>query len=130
LAVGILVDDLRLLPELAVGLRHLAGDRREQIGHRLHGLDDAEGLLGREPPADLGQLDEHHVTELLLGEGRDAHAHAAALRLGPLVLPRVLEIRRYVRHRQPFLTFEGWKGVFTTCAGLTWLRLSTTRSVP
>src|SRR5256885_11645439 len=49
---------------------------------------------------------EDHVTELLLGVGRDAHADAAAFLLGPLVLARVSEVGEDVGHRSAFLRSE------------------------
>src|SRR5262249_50834127 len=81
LAVRIGVDGLGLLAELGVGLHHLAGHRREEVGDGLHRLHHAEGLVRGDLGAGLRQLDEDHVTELLLSEGGDADAHAAAFLL-------------------------------------------------
>src|SRR5204863_1846672 len=103
LAVGVRVHRLRLLRELGVGLDDLAGDGREEVGNRLDRLDDAEGLARRHLGADLRQLDEDDVAELLLGVRGDADAHAVALLLRPLVLARVLEVLRDARHRVLYL---------------------------
>src|SRR6266436_1663227 len=82
LAVRIAVDRLGLLHELAVRLHHLAAEGREEIGHCLDRLHHAEGLHGRHLGADLGQLDEDHVAQLLLGEGGDADPRLVSLEIG------------------------------------------------
>src|SRR6185436_10162328 len=57
--------------------------------HRLDGLDGADLVSGVEDLADLGQLDEDDLAELLLRELGDAeHAHVV-LDAEPLVLPRI-----------------------------------------
>src|SRR6059036_983254 len=98
-AVGVLVDGLGLLRQLGVDLEHLAGDRREEIRDGLDRLDDAERLMRDDLRADLRQLDEDHVAQLLLREVRDPHADAVTLPLGPLVLARVLEVCGDVSHQ-------------------------------
>jgi hypothetical protein len=98
LPVRIAVDRLGLLGQLRVRLHHLAAEGREEIGDGLDRFDHAEGLHGRDLGADLGQLHEDHVAQLLLGEGGDAHARLVSLELRPLVLLGVAEVRRNVRH--------------------------------
>src|SRR5262249_41862092 len=98
LAVGILVDGLGLLSELAVDLDDLARDRRKEVRHRLDRLDHAKILRRRHLGADLRELDEDDVAELLLRVRRDADADALPFLLGPLVLTRVSEVLGNVRH--------------------------------
>ena len=99
--VGIAVHRLGLLHQRGIDLHDLAGERREEIGDRLDRLHHAERLHPRDLGADLRELDEDDVAELLLGERRDADPRPVALDLGPLVLAGVLEIRRNLHRRAP-----------------------------
>jgi len=97
-AVGILIDRLGRGRQLAVHFGDLARHGREEIGDGLDRLHDAEGLALAHLGADLGQLDEHDVAELLLRERRDPNADARALLLRPFMIASVFEIRRNVGH--------------------------------
>ena len=55
-AVGIAVDEAGIGVERAVDLRHLAGHRAEEVGHRLDGLDHAERRVRRNCRPTLGRL--------------------------------------------------------------------------
>ena len=65
-AVRVAVYDRRVAVEGAVRLDDLAGHRAVQLGDRLHRLDGAEGLMGVELVAGLGEIHEHHVAQLTL----------------------------------------------------------------
>jgi hypothetical protein len=92
LAEGILVHLLRGVDEGVVALDDLAGDRREELAHRLGGLDHAERLSRLDLVAHLGQLHVDHVAELVLGEGGDADGQVALAILHPLMVLRVLQL--------------------------------------
>ena len=62
------------------------GDRREEVAHGLHALDHAERRELAQRGADLGQLDEHDVAQLIGREARDADRRARTLLADPLVL--------------------------------------------
>src|SRR5690348_6303994 len=79
------VDQLWLRGELLVDLADPPGDRRVEVARRLDRLDDAEGLADVELAADLGELEEHHVAELRLGEVGDANRRVLAVDSDPLV---------------------------------------------
>src|SRR5579862_7749178 len=70
-AVGILVHLLGSVDEGPVHLDHLSTDGGEELRDGLHRLDGSKALPGRKAPADLRELDEDHVPELLLGVERD-----------------------------------------------------------
>ena len=72
---------------------HFAAHRREELRDRLDGFDGAEHLSGRHRRADVGQLDIHDVTQLLLREVGDADGPGAAVDANPLVLFGVLRDR-------------------------------------
>src|SRR5205814_1468472 len=82
----------------------LARHGREQVGHRLDRLDDAERLLRRRRDADLRQLDEDDVAELLLGIRGDADPNPITLSPCPFMVSRISELLRDVCHRYPFFT--------------------------
>src|SRR5262249_1625382 len=65
--------------------------------HRLHRLDRTERIAGAERPAYLRQLDEDDVAKLLLRVIGDADLCAVSADTDPLVVFRVLHVRR-VRH--------------------------------
>src|SRR5262249_37296872 len=75
---------------------HDTGHGREEIGHRLHGLDGAHRLVRLHLGAHFGQLDVDDVTELARGEIGDTDgAFFATVGADPLVIFReayVLEI--------------------------------------
>src|SRR5207302_1780033 len=71
---------------------HLAGERREDVVHGLHGLHDAHAVALRELLADVGKLREHDVGQRLLRVIRDADAGAVPLDLDPLVVLRVTQV--------------------------------------
>src|SRR5687767_3691190 len=52
-AVGIAVDESRLLVETVIDGGHFTRDRREQLRHRFHGLDSSEHIVLRELGADF-----------------------------------------------------------------------------
>src|SRR5215203_6297474 len=86
LDLRVLVEQLRVVHHGVVDLDDLARDGRVDLGDGLDGLDGAELVVGVEHLADLRQLDEHHLPQLLLGELGDAeHAHVV-LDADPLVL--------------------------------------------
>src|SRR5262249_39713006 len=93
-AVRVLVDALGLVAELLVHCRHAPAHRREQVGHGLVRLDDAERLAPGERCPHRRQLDEDDVTERVLGEVGDADHPVVALETQPLVVLRVTEIVR------------------------------------
>src|SRR5215213_9676601 len=89
LLMRVFVDQLRVVDHGFVDLDHLAGQRRVDLGHGLDRLDGADLVARVEDLADLGQLDEDHLAQLLLRELGDAeHAHVI-LDADPLVLPRI-----------------------------------------
>ena len=88
-AVRILVEQLGIVHHGVVDLDHLARDGREHLGDRLDRLDRAELVVGVEHLADLRQLHEHHLAQLLLRELGDAEHAEIVLDAEPLVLPRI-----------------------------------------
>ncbi len=91
-AIRVLIDQLRRIDQLCVDLNDLARQWCEEIGHGFDGLHHAEPLvLGNRGPH-LGQLNEDHVTELLLRVGGDPYPGPITLDLCPLVLLRVLSV--------------------------------------
>src|SRR5690348_18209877 len=68
LAERVGVDQLRLGGELVVDLADPSGDRRVEVARSLDRLDDAERLSRDKLAPGLGQLEEHDVPELRLGE--------------------------------------------------------------
>ncbi len=65
-AVRVGVDDLWFLLQRGIDLNDLTRHRREEIRHRLHGFDAAEGLAGLQDRAYFRQLQIHDIAELLL----------------------------------------------------------------
>src|SRR5262249_1264796 len=53
--------------------QRLAGERREDIGGRLHGFDDRSAVAFREGSTHFGQLDENDIAEQLRRMRRNAH---------------------------------------------------------
>src|SRR3954454_12988127 len=88
-AVGILVEQLGIVHHGVVDLDDLARDGREHFGHGLDRLDRAELVVGVEHLADLRQLHEHHLAQLLLRELGDPDHTEIVLDAEPLVLPRI-----------------------------------------
>src|SRR5436305_126266 len=105
LAVGTLVEELGIVHHGVVDLDDLARDGREHLGHGLDRLDRAELVIGVEHLADLRQLHEHHLAQLLLRELGDPEHAEIVLDAKPLVLPRI-EIIAWV-HSSFALQF-GW----------------------
>src|SRR4029077_16590924 len=85
LAERVGVDQLRLGRELVVPLADPAGDRRVEVARRFDRLHDAESLARVELAAGLGELEEHHVAELRLGEVGDADGRVLAVDRDPLM---------------------------------------------
>ena len=79
---GLLVDRFGVVLEGGVHLDDFAAHRREQLGHRLDRLDRAERLAGRDRAADVRQLHEDDVAELLLRVVGDADLGGVAGRRG------------------------------------------------
>src|SRR5882724_1736729 len=100
LAMGILVEQLRVLDHGVVDLQHLAGDRGVDLGHRLDRLDGPELVAGVEDLPGLRQLDEDHLAQLLLRELGDADDTDVTVDLHPLVLPRI-EIIGWIHRFHP-----------------------------
>src|SRR5262245_23990365 len=65
-AVGVLVDPLRLVGEVGVHLHDRAADRRVDVGHRLGRLDLTERLARLHLRSDGGHLHEDDVTQGIL----------------------------------------------------------------
>jgi len=63
--IGLAVDELGRVRERVVDGDDLSGHWREQVAGGLDRLDDAERLVLGQHPADLGQLDEDEIAELL-----------------------------------------------------------------
>jgi hypothetical protein len=61
--LGALVDSLSLVFEDIVTSNDLTGDRREDIGSRLDGLDSTDGLTGSNLETFLGKLDVDDITQ-------------------------------------------------------------------
>src|SRR5664280_97259 len=93
-AVWVAVHDFRGGREPGIALQDLAGDGREEVAHRLHRLDDAERRELLQPLAGFRQLDEDDVAELVGGMLGDPDRCDVALHADPLVLFRVVQIRR------------------------------------
>jgi hypothetical protein len=72
LTLGALVDGLSLILENAVTADDLAGDRREDIGSGLDGLDSSDGLTSRDLKVFLGELDVDNITQGVGGVIGDA----------------------------------------------------------
>src|SRR5690606_18930905 len=86
------VDQLWPVVQRTVHLDHLARDRRIDLARRLHRFDDRRFRAGGEALANLRQLDEDHVAELLLSESADANGGDAAIDAYPLMLLAVSEV--------------------------------------
>ena len=82
-----------------VGLGNLPADRRVDVVGRLDRLDHSAGVAGFDLPADLGQLDEHHVRQLVLRMVGDADRRDVARHPHPFVRLRVFQIQRNVSHK-------------------------------
>src|SRR6185312_2830209 len=101
---GVAVDQLRRVGDRAVDRDDLAVDRREQLGDALGRLDLAEDVARAHLPADLGQVDEHDVPELVLRVLGDAHPDERLLAGGdPLVFLGVAKLFRSGHRRSPFM---------------------------
>lgn len=61
--LGAGVDSLSVVLQDGVTLDDLAGDRGEDIGSRLDGLDSTDGLTSGDLEVSLGELNEDDVTE-------------------------------------------------------------------
>src|ERR671919_2320618 len=83
---GVAVDQRRIVVQGIVRLDHPAADRRVDIACRLDALDNRHGGVLGDLAADLRQLDEHHVAQLLLGMVRDADRRDLAVDAHPFVL--------------------------------------------
>ena len=86
LAFGAAIDQRRIVDQGLVDLDHLACERGVDLARGLHALDHARLVALAEGGADLGQLDEHHVAQLLLGMVGDADRDDVAIDPHPLVL--------------------------------------------
>jgi uncharacterized NAD-dependent epimerase/dehydratase family protein len=82
----------RVVEETGIDLRHRAGDRREEVAHRLGGLDLAARDAGRHRVAHGGQSDVDHVAQRVGGIGSDAYRGHAVGDRHPLVVGRVLQV--------------------------------------
>jgi len=71
---------------------HPPPDRGEEVRDRLVGLHHAEGLPLPQGRSDRGELHEHHVTQRVLREVRDADHALPAFHAQPFVLLRVAEV--------------------------------------
>src|SRR5882724_164807 len=100
LAMGILVEQLRVLDHGVVDLHPLAGDRGVDLGHRLYPLDGPELVAGVEDLPGLPQLDEDHLAQRLLRELGDVDDTDVTVDLHPLVLPRI-EIIGWIHRFHP-----------------------------
>jgi hypothetical protein len=92
LAVRVLVDDLRLVDRLLIHLEHLARERGDDVGHRLHGLDLSARRALRHRRPDLWRLEVDELAERVLREPGDPERRLLALDPRPVVLGVVAEI--------------------------------------
>src|SRR5687768_4670520 len=92
-AVRVVVEQLGVVGQGRIDLDDLPGHRSVDLGHRLDRLDGADLLVGVEDLAQLGQLDEHHLAQLLLREVGDAQGADLVLDPDPFVLSGVEVVR-------------------------------------
>ena len=85
LALRDFVDGAGLGLERVVDLGDLAADRRVQVASGLDGLDHAASVARAQVRADLGQLDEREVSQLLLGVVGYADDGGVSLDTNPFV---------------------------------------------
>ncbi len=88
------VDQRRRVLDRLVLLEHESGDRRVQLGGRLHRLEGAAVKATLDLVVGLGQLGVDDVAERLLGVVADAHDAPTVLHLDPLVALRVVKRAR------------------------------------
>ena len=93
-AVRIFIDLFRRRRQFAVHFGHRAGNRRVQIGDRLHRFHRAKSLAGGDLGAGLGQIDENDVAQRILSIAGDADSGILAVGFDPLVLFGVLVVGR------------------------------------
>ncbi len=92
LSQGIGVDGVGLVPDDDVDLGDGAAQRDEQVVGGLDRLDAAHDVAAREGAPHLGEVEEDHVPELLLGMLGDADARDVTLEGDPDVVLRVLQL--------------------------------------
>ena len=78
----------RMIVELGVDGDDLAGDRRDQLVHRLHGFELAERLALLDLVTDVGKLDGDDLTELALRVLGDAEMRARSVDAKPEMIVR------------------------------------------
>ena len=79
------IDLLGFIPQARVDLDHLARDGAVNIARGFDAFDHGGRIARIDGFADGGQLDEHHVAQLILGEIRDADCGDVALEPQPFV---------------------------------------------
>src|SRR3954447_20433558 len=85
-AVGVLVYVLRSVAERLVRLGDLARERRDDVGHRFDRLHLGVRLILLDLRSDSGRVEEHELTQLVLGEPCDAERGGVAIHPRPVVL--------------------------------------------
>src|SRR6185503_11552718 len=128
------VHERGVVLERAVHRHDLAGDRSEEIAHRLHRVDRAERLHVRHLGTRGRELDEDHVPQLPLRVVGHADHGLTPLDADPLVLLRVAQLARHVH--QGLLGFGDrtdpcwYIGRAVTLAGTAWPRVTTSTVWP
>ena len=95
LAIGIGIDDLRMVLEIGIDLRDGSADRRIDRGGGFSGLHFADLLTGCDLGTDLCKVDEDDVAQRILREMTDANCRLGAFGTDPLMFLVVAKIRRY-----------------------------------
>ena len=91
-AVRILVDRLGRVDRRLVHLEHLAGERRDHVGDRLHRLDLAVRRVLRHVRALRRRLEVDELAERVLREPGDPEHRLVAVDARPVVLAVVLQV--------------------------------------
>ena len=91
-AVRVLVDRLGRVERRLVHLEHLAGERRDHVGDRLHRLDLAVRRVLRHVRALRRRLEVDELAERVLREPRDPEHGLVAVDARPVVLAVVLQL--------------------------------------
>ncbi len=82
-----------------IGLHHLAGERRVDVGGGLDAFHHGAGFVGGDVAADLGEFDEHHVAELFLGVVGDADGGDVAIQSDPFMFLGEADVGGWFGHR-------------------------------
>ena len=94
-----MVDELGRRGQLSIALDHGTGDRRVDVGGRLHRFDDGAGRTRFERAPGFGDFDEHEVTERVLRVVGDANLdEATRQQTRPLVALGVFQVGNDLAH--------------------------------